>query len=439
MSRISILFFIITTAASQQTITVNGEVKDVNGNPFPKAQIKTGQNSRDSIIFSADKNGYFKIKIPKSEPRNLIIYSGKKYGIMIPLLMGNEDSVYISIVLDSTRRSYYQFANPNTLLARYAQLHPYLMNGYEEFVTSLQNREKNGLETRTYLNAWMDSAAHLKSMSLEETDSVIRGEYLLRYYRITSISGMWFDTSFYQKMVLTVPMNSPLWFFNNYETFDQNMVHPKGKSFIDSMIEYHPSRELRAFLLFETAKESQYQMRENETRSNFIKLKEEYGDIWWGKIADQFIFAKMNIKKGTRIPNFLFKDMNDSTLAYSNGSLIGKTYLLDFWATWCLPCIGEIPFLQKAYDKYQSKGFQIISVSSDLNKSDVYNFRKQKYAMPWNHAWLSESEFNTIKDLFEISGIPKPILVDKDGIIVGIKGEVRSVELERTLSKLFQE
>jgi len=198
----------------------------------------------------------------------------------------------------------------------------------------------------------MDSAAKLKTMSLDEKDPVIRGEYLLRYYRLTTIQGMSFDSSFYKKMVLLIPVNSSLWFFNNYETFDQNIIHPRGKSFVDSVKEYHPSRELRAFLFFQTAMESQYKMDENEVRKNYVRLKEDFSDIWYAKIADRFIVSKMNVKRNTQISDFIFKDINDSTTTYSKSSLLGKIYLLDFWATWCLPCVNEIPYLQKAYDKY---------------------------------------------------------------------------------------
>ncbi len=151
------------------------------------------------------------------------------------------------------------------------------------------------------------------------------------------------------------------------------------------------------------------------------------------------MFAKLKVKRGAQLPDFLFHDIEDPAIIYSKSSLQGTIYLLDFWATWCLPCVGEIPYLKKAYDEYHSKGFQIISISSDLLKSDVIKFKEQKYSMPWKHVWLSPDELKLVQNKFEISGIPKPILVDREGNIIGIKSEVRGEELERVLSMIYKQ
>ncbi len=246
--RIIILFFFVAKTVLGQTVILSGRVTDRNGNPFSSTQIKTGQNSRDSVIIKADKNGYFVTELQSDEPRNIIVKAENKYAIMIPLLMGEEDSISIQIILDSTNHSSYLFTNPNSRMAKYAQLHPYLSSMYDEFSTSLQKKIENGDDTKAFFSEWMDSAAYLKRMVKLDEDPVIKGEYLLRYYRLSSLLETAFDTSFYKSKVLSIPLNSPLWFFNNYETYEQSYVHPSGKVFVDSLKMYHPSRELRAFL-----------------------------------------------------------------------------------------------------------------------------------------------------------------------------------------------
>jgi len=267
---------------------------------------------------------------------------------------------------------------------------------------------------------------------------VLRAELLVRYYRLTSIYGMILDTVFVQRLVTAIPCTSSVWYFNNYEAFDISKIHPLGEAFVDSMLEHHPSRELRAFLLFSRAQEAQSKMDEKEVRLNYERLKDEFGDVFWAKIADSQIAVQMKVKRGAQIPDFSFKDMDDSTIVYSKSSLKGNIFLLDFWATWCLPCIGEIPNLQKAYDKYHSKGLQIISISSDANQTDVHTFRMHKAVMPWKHAWISGGDLKLIHAQFEVTGIPKPILVDREGVILGLKSEVRGENLDRVLEKLFR-
>ena len=274
-------------------------------------------------------------------------------------------------------------------------------------------------------------------MVVTEKDPVIRGELLLRYYRITSLKWMPFDTLLYRKLIGSIPANSPLWFFNNYEAYDQSSIRQDGKAFLDSLIDYHPSRELRAFLLFESARDAQYAMNEVEVRRNYARLKEDFLDIWWSRVADRFITVNMKVKSGAPIPDFSFKDMDDSTIVYSKSSLKGKIFLLDFWATWCIPCLSEIPYLQKAFEKYRSRGFEIISISSDAKQSEVNTFRRQKANMPWKQVWISESECKIVHDQFEVTGIPKPILVGRDGNVLGLKADVRGDNLDKFLESLF--
>jgi hypothetical protein len=215
-----------------------------------------------------------------------------------------------------------------------------------DFVQALQKLEREDRDTKSFVSAWMDSAVRLKEMVMTEKDPVMRGEVLLRYYRLTSLRVMRFDTLFYTKYASQIPATSPLWFFNNYEAYDQMFLRSGGSAYVDSIREYHPSRELRAFILFNAAIEAQSSMNTEEVRRNYVRLKEEFGDIWWSKIADQWLMVDMKVRRGTQVPDFTFKDMDDSTILYSKSSLKGKVYLLDFWATWCIPCLNEILYLQ---------------------------------------------------------------------------------------------
>jgi hypothetical protein len=57
--------------------------------------------------------------------------------------------------------------------------------------------------------------------------------------------------------------------------------------------------------------------------------------------------------------------------------------------------------------------------------------------MPWKHVWISGSELKAAHDQFEVTGIPKPILVNRNGEIVGLKADVRENNLDKVLAKLF--
>ena len=112
----------------------------------------------------------------------------------------------------------------------------------------------------------------------------------------------------------------------------------------------------------------------------------------------------------------------------------GKWVLVDFWASWCGPCRGEMPNVVAAYKKYHEKGFEIVGFSFDVDKDDWQHAIKS-WDMPWIHlsdlkGWESEAG-----QIYGIRAIPDNILIDPKGTIVA--RDLRGSELEEYLSKVF--
>lgn len=121
----------------------------------------------------------------------------------------------------------------------------------------------------------------------------------------------------------------------------------------------------------------------------------------------------------------------------SSGNLVrltdfrGRYVLLDFWASWCVPCRQENPGLKALYTRYEEKGLEIIGISVD---EDGRRWRKAiiEDALPWIHVSDLKRE-STLANLFGVQPIPDNFLIDPNGIIVakGIHGR----ELEETIAK----
>jgi thiol-disulfide isomerase/thioredoxin len=110
----------------------------------------------------------------------------------------------------------------------------------------------------------------------------------------------------------------------------------------------------------------------------------------------------------------------------------GKVVLVDFWATWCPPCVGEVPNVLKNYERYHDKGFEVIGISLDHKREDLENFIKEK-KIPW--ATLYDDEPNKAVEYYGILAIPTTLLVSKDGKVVSLSA--RGEELTKLLEKYF--
>ena len=108
----------------------------------------------------------------------------------------------------------------------------------------------------------------------------------------------------------------------------------------------------------------------------------------------------------------------------------GKVVLIDFWATWCGPCVREIPSVKKTYDELNSKGFEIIGISMDSNQAKLEDFLA-KNDMPWPQFFDGKGWKTRLAQEHGISSIPAMWLVDKEGNLVdqnarsGLEGKVK--------------
>ncbi len=95
----------------------------------------------------------------------------------------------------------------------------------------------------------------------------------------------------------------------------------------------------------------------------------------------------------------------------------GKVVLVDFWATWCGPCVKELPRVKAAYDKFRGQGFEVIGISCDTDKRKLEEYVKQ-HGVSWPQYFDGkQQDDNKFTGEFGIDGIPHMFLVDKKGLL----------------------
>ena len=115
-------------------------------------------------------------------------------------------------------------------------------------------------------------------------------------------------------------------------------------------------------------------------------------------------------------------------------SMNDKVILVDFWATWCGPCVREMPNVVAAHKKYKDQGFEVVGISLDENKAAVEKFVTEN-GLDWPQYFDGKGWGNEIAQRFGINSIPATFLVGKDGTIVAsnLRGPALDEAIEEAL------
>jgi len=259
----------------------------------------------------------------------------------------------------------------------------------------------------------------------------------LMYVNSASFKTNTYDTVKAKEYFKSIPLEDPIWrIYPRAYTCIYNIYRdPKERAVVeDKFLKKTKSDEIKYYIFQEKLLGAKNETEEKRIRSQIrIALKDSKQ---WQSSLDR-ISPDYKIQPGKDIPAFTVTSIDNPSEKYSRQNMKGRIYLVDFWATWCGPCVGEMENLYKVYEKYKNKGFEILSLSIDDNQDAVKSFRKIKWKMPWKNSCIGNNQ-KMLKD-FAVIGVPTPILVSAKGkVLVKNREELHGEKLDETLAKYFK-
>ena len=143
--------------------------------------------------------------------------------------------------------------------------------------------------------------------------------------------------------------------------------------------------------------------------------------------------VRAGLVAGAQFPEFNEKDLQGKP--FSVAACKGKVVLVDFWATWCGPCVGELPNVQKVYEKHHAAGLEILGISLDSDKAKLEKFVEAKN-VPWQQYFDGKGWGNKLAQQFGVNSIPATYLLDGAGKIIA--KNLRGEALEEAVAKAIE-
>ncbi|MDR1454463.1 MAG: AhpC/TSA family protein [Tannerella sp.] len=200
----------------------------------------------------------------------------------------------------------------------------------------------------------------------------------------------------------------------------------KYRTPVSEILKSHP-KSLAALYTF--YRYYSYRLSPDEIRENLRLVDPSFAGSEYVKTLQELADHLEKVSVGSKAPDFRAKTADGNTASLSE--YLGKGYvLIDFWASWCIPCREESPALKAVYHKYRDKGIEFIGVSLD-HKSERWLEAVRQDELPWIQ-WIDYSTWGGegVKT-YGVRLIPYKFLINKEGVIVA--KNLRGADLDKLL------
>ncbi len=341
----------------------------------------------------------------------------------------------------STAEAEIKFSDPNSTIAKIAAIQQDMTKREIAWSTAVTGYVKEGKDFKTFMYDWSAEQAAILTRLKSEKDPLVRQMLLMDYVDTKAKNAAKADPAIGSMLFKEVPPDSKLWMMPTLPLLNAAAElsgdQAAYEKYLGQFLEKNLQMELKTNLVMNQLMSARMQGDETRLKLYYDMAMKYFEGTPFGNAVQERFKPTITVGVGKNVPAFKVKALGDTTTMYTNETFKGKMVLLDFWATWCGPCVGEMENLHKAYERFKSKNFEILSFSLDQKPEDVVKFRQDKWKMPWLHTFVTNDR--ELTNAFEVVAIPRPLLVDGSGKIVAMEGDLRGSQLEATLAKFLGE
>lgn len=317
------------------------------------------------------------------------------------------------------------------------------LNDYEasrdKMIKTYTEYVKNGGDKEKFKYDYSADIETLKKKGDAQTNDKLKGYY---YWAMVNLNSADTAKEICRFLLKTFPPVSLIWVEQGISAASKIMsgiyTQEEMLNFYMAVVDNHSDETIKPPYILSILYYAKKLEKTDITKKYYSMMADKYSQSHYMRIAQSQYSPDRAIQVGKEIPDFDFELMDDNKTRVSKKSMLGKTYLIDFWATWCGPCVGEMENMHKVYEQFKGKGFTIVSFSMDYNIEAPVKFRKDKWAMPWYNIFLVLAKEQPFLKTFEVVSIPKPILVGADGKIPATAENLRGENLLKEVEKYFK-
>jgi thiol-disulfide isomerase/thioredoxin len=427
-------------AEPQPEAVIEGRILDGAGSPLADAGVVL---IRPPILTLAQSgsaaDGSFRLEISDTGAAQLQFFAPGRGYFFLPILVVPSLHAVVEVHLatqDDSSSSWAKVVRPATASSRLIAVMADAVSEQNRYqIWSRRSTDSSGYD-------WKPAVSRATRQLAQERSPLVRQALYLELLRFRRLGASVPETH-RARALRDVPPTATVW------ALEPNMAALAGEpcrpekpvapclSYFSDAATSHPDTLVQQWMLVEGMNLALATGDNAQAESFMQRLGEEHPDSPLLGFARGILHPGPSATVGSPLPELRVSALEDSSVTFDHQSLLGKTVLIDFWATWCDSCLVELPGLLQAYREYHQKGLEILGVSLDDDRETARAFRR-KLGMSWLEAYAEGNFESSIAKTLGITTLPRRFLVDSTGNLVAVDAALLGRTLMPTLVQLGQ-